>query len=39
LDETIYVEFTPTRLGRIEYTCGMKMVSGALVVEQRRGRR
>lgn len=33
LDETIYVEFTPTKLGRIEYACGMKMVSGVLVVE------
>jgi plastocyanin domain-containing protein len=33
LNETIYVEFTPTKLGRIDYACGMKMVSGVLVVE------
>jgi plastocyanin domain-containing protein len=33
LNETIYLEFTPTKLGRIEYTCGMQMVSGVLLVE------
>ena len=30
---TTPVEFTPTRPGRFEFTCGMAMVRGTLVVE------
>lgn len=33
---TTPVEFTPTRPGTYEFTCGMAMVRGKIVVEERR---
>ncbi len=36
--KTTPVEFTPTRPGSYEFTCGMAMVRGKLIVEERRER-
>jgi plastocyanin domain-containing protein len=35
--QTTPVEFTPSKPGRYEFTCGMAMVRGTLLVEPKRG--
>ena len=32
--ETVTVEFTPTKSGELNFTCGMKMMKGKIIVTQ-----